>query len=61
MAAIQALLATNPVYKQILPMVDKNHGDYKRTFYDLASQRGIDPEAFLNSINTSVKNINKGD
>lgn len=61
MATIQAMLSTNPVYKEILPMIEKNHGDYKKTFLDLAQQKGIDVEAFLNSLNTSVNNLNKGD
>lgn len=52
-SAIQAMMASNPIYKELFPMIQKNHGDYKRTFYDLAEKRGINAEQFLKDTNIS--------
>lgn len=46
--ALQAMLADNPIYKQLFPLIQKNGGDYQKTFYDLAKQKGVNPEEVLN-------------
>lgn len=56
-AALQAMLANNPAYKDILPVLENNHGDYRKTFFDIAAQRGVDPQAFIDQVNTSINNI----
>jgi hypothetical protein len=50
MAALQGIIANNPQFKEIIPLLNQNNGDYKKTFFDLAAQRGIDPEEILKLI-----------
>lgn len=45
--AMQSFLASNPTFKEIYPLIKQNNGDYKKTFFDLAAQRGIDPNEVL--------------
>lgn len=40
-------MASNPQIKELMPLIKKNGGDYRKTFYDLAAQKGIDPEEVL--------------
>ena len=49
-AFITGLANNNPQFKQIMDMVQSNGGDAKTLFYTLAKQKGIDPEAILNSL-----------
>lgn len=49
-AALQSILVTNPQLKELIPLINKNGGDYKKTFYDLAAQRGVNPEEVLKLI-----------
>lgn len=53
LGAIEAILANNPQFKQLFPLIQKNGGDYKKTFYDLAKQKGVNPEEVLNFINNA--------
>lgn len=53
MATIQGLMANNPQFRDLLPLIEKNNGDYRKTFYDLASQKGIDPNEILNLMNNA--------
>lgn len=48
--AIRSMIAVNPQLKEVIPLLEKNNGDYRAAFYDLANQKGIDAESFLNSL-----------
>lgn len=48
--AIRSMMATNPQLKELFPLIQRNGGDYKKAFYDLAQQKGIDPESFLQQL-----------
>ena len=46
-AMLKQLAYSNPQIKSVLDMVNANGGDAKSTFYKMAQQKGIDPEAIL--------------
>ena len=56
MAVIQSMMTSNPQLQAIMPLLEKNNGDYRKTFFDLAEQRGIDPKEVLNLVNEASKN-----
>ena len=49
-AAMQQILQNDPRTKQVMDYVNQNGGDPKTLFYQLAQQKGVDPDAFLNQI-----------
>ena len=49
-AFIQQMMANNPKATDALRLIQTYGGDARAAFYDLARQKGIDPEAFLKSI-----------
>ena len=44
------MMANNPKAVEVTNLIGKYNGDAKAAFYDLAKQRGIDPEEFLKSL-----------
>lgn len=49
-AFIQQVMANNPQAANALQLIQTHGGDARAAFYDLARQKGIDPEAFLKLI-----------
>ena len=49
-AFAQNLLATNPKFQGIVSFINQNGGDAKTAFYNLAAQKGVNPEAFLRNL-----------
>ena len=50
MGAINQMAASNPQMQQVMQFVNQNGGDAKQAFYNLAQQRGIDPNEVLNQL-----------
>ena len=50
MAAINQMAGQNPQMQQVLQVVQQNGGDAKTAFYNLAQQRGVNPEDVLNEL-----------
>lgn len=48
--ALQSILATNPQLREYVQIINNNGGDYRKAFYDLAAQKGVNPEEILNLI-----------
>ena len=48
--ALQSIIATNPQLRELIPLIRNNNGDYKKAFYDLAAQKGINPDEILKLI-----------
>lgn len=46
----QAVLQSMPQYQQAIQYINQNGGDPKTAFYNLAAQRGINPNDILNQI-----------
>lgn len=47
---LQRMAQQNPQVQQVLQLVQQNGGDAKTAFYNLAKQRGIDPNTILNQL-----------
>ena len=48
--ALMNLMQNNPGMKQALDYVNANGGNPKEAFYKLAQEKGVDPQAILNSL-----------
>lgn len=46
----QMLLSQNPNYNAVINYVRNNGGDPKKAFYQMAKEKGVDPNAILNSL-----------
>lgn len=46
----QSILQAMPQYRQAMQYVQQNGGDPKTAFYNLAAQKGINPNIILNKI-----------
>ena len=44
---LQSMMQQNPQMQSIMQLVNQNGGDAKTAFYNLARQRGVDPEEVL--------------
>ena len=49
-AALQQLAGSNPQVRQAISLVQQSGGDPKRAFYELARQRGVNPQDVLNQL-----------
>lgn len=47
----QMLQSMFPQYNQVMKMVEDHGGDAKAAFYEVAKQKGVDPEQILQAIN----------
>lgn len=47
METLQGYLVNNPNLQELIPLIQKNNGDYRKTFFDYAEQKGIDPNEVL--------------
>lgn len=56
MSAIQSMISTNPQLQQLIPLIQKNNGDYQKTFYDLARERGVNPDEVINLVKRCTSN-----
>ena len=50
-AIMQQLLTSNPRFQEVRNYINQNGGDAKTAFYNLAAQKGVDPNNFLNQLN----------
>ena len=49
-AAMQSMLSSNPMFKGIVDYINQNGGDAKTAFYNMAAQKGVDPESILKQL-----------
>ena len=49
-AALQSYLASSPQYQSVINYINQNGGDAKTAFYNLAAQKGVDPNSILNQL-----------
>ena len=47
-AMIQNMMTQNPQMRQVMDLVNQNGGDVKKVFYDMAKQKGVNPDDILN-------------
>lgn len=48
--AMQQLLNSNPQYQNVMQYIIQNGGDAKSAFYNMAAQRGVDPNSILSQL-----------
>ena len=48
--AMQQLLSNNPQYQGIMQYINQNGGDAKSAFYNMAAQKGVDPNSILSQL-----------
>lgn len=49
-AMLQSMASQNPQVKQVIDLIQKDGGDAKKAFYDLAQQKGVDPDAIIKTL-----------
>lgn len=49
-AFVQSMMVNNPKAMEVMNAINACGGDPKAAFYNVAKQKGIDPEQFLNSL-----------
>lgn len=47
---MQLLLANDPQYQNVMNYIQQNGGDAKTAFYNLAAQKGVDPNTILSQL-----------
>lgn len=47
---MQNMLSNDPQFKNIVDYINQNGGDARTAFYNMASQKGVDPESILNQL-----------
>ena len=47
---LNQIMQSNPQYRQVMDLVNQNGGDPKRAFYQLAQQKGVNPDEILNML-----------
>ena len=50
MAAINQMSVNNPQLQQVMQVVQQNGGNAKAAFYQMAQQRGVDPNTILSQL-----------
>lgn len=48
--AMEKMLTNNPNFQNIVNYINQNGGDAKTAFYNLAAQKGVDPNIILNQL-----------
>ena len=54
-AAIGQMAQNNPQMQQVIQYVQQNGGDAKAAFYNLARQKGVDPNTIIQQVNSMMK------
>ena len=47
-AAMQTLVFNNPNFQNMMTYINQSGGNAKNAFYNLAAQKGVDPNSILN-------------
>ena len=49
-AMMQQMLQSNPQYKQVIDYVNRNGGDPRKAFYQMAQEKGVNPNDILSML-----------
>ena len=47
---MKELLCNNPSFRQIMTYINQNGGDARTAFYNMAAQKGVNPDSILNQL-----------
>lgn len=48
--AMEKMLTSNPNFQNVVNYINQNGGDAKTAFYNLAAQKGVDPNTILSQL-----------
>ena len=48
--AMQQMMSSNPMFQNIMGYINQNGGDARTAFYNMAAQKGVDPNTILNQL-----------
>ena len=51
MGAINQIAMRNPQMQQVMSVINQNGGNAQQAFYNMAQQRGVDPNVILQQLN----------
>lgn len=49
-AIMQQMLQSNPNYKQVMDYINRNGGDPRKAFYQMAQEKGVNPDDILSML-----------
>ncbi len=49
-ALMMTLMQSKPEYQQVMTYIQQNGGDARTAFYNMAAQKGVDPEQVLSKV-----------
>lgn len=49
-AMLNTLLSQNPNYGYVMDLINKNGGNAKAAFFNLAKEKGVDPNSVINML-----------
>jgi hypothetical protein len=49
-AMLQSIVSQNPQMQQVMTMINSFGGDPKTAFYNMAKQKGVDPNQIINML-----------
>jgi hypothetical protein len=49
-ATMQMLFSSHPKYQEVMQYIQHNGGDAKSAFYNMAAQRGVNPDVVLSRL-----------
>jgi hypothetical protein len=49
-ALMMTLMQSKPEYKQVMNYIQQNGGDARTAFYNMAAQKGVNPEQVLSTV-----------
>lgn len=52
MGKLNQIASTNPQMQQVMQVIQQNGGNAKQAFYNMAQQRGVDPNVILQQLNS---------
>ena len=54
-STLSQMAQSNPQLQQVMQYIQENGGDAKTAFYNLAKQKGVDPNDILNQVRSMTK------
>ena len=47
---LNSIISQNPQMRSVQELIDKHNGDARAAFYELAKERGVDPEVIIDAL-----------
>jgi hypothetical protein len=53
--AFNQMAANNPQMQQVMQVIQQNGGDARQAFYNMAQQRGVDPNTIIGQVQSMMR------